>query len=117
VREKELWEYFHSLGRAATGDKLVAYAKEKGWFNPRKGEPSRMGPRWAMWRYAFRHPKEAYPTFEKWAKEEYSTEIVENDVEINFENFLVEVKEHVKRGRVFRDGTIRKWCEKWGVPY
>jgi hypothetical protein len=115
-REQELWEVYHSWGRAATGDKLVAYAREKGWFNPRKGEPSRMGPRWAMWRYAFRNPKEAYPHFEKWANE-YRVELIENDINISFESFLKEVKEHVKKGNMFREGTIRKWCEKWGVPY
>src|SRR5688500_17580433 len=98
AREKELWEVYCSWGRAATGSRLDEYARAKGWYSSKKKEPSHMGPKWAMWRYPFRHPKEAYPHFEKWAKE-YQVDIIENNIEISFENFLVEVKEHIKRGR------------------
>jgi hypothetical protein len=115
-KEKELWEVYWGWGRAATNSRLIEYARSKGWFDPEKGEPSPMGPRWAMWRYAFRQPQEAHKPFKNWLKE-YAVEVAEEKIDTGFEAFLIEVFRHVVKGRVFREGTIKKWCRKWGLDY
>lgn len=115
-RGKELWEAYHGWGRAATHSRLNQYALEQGMFSPEKGEPSFTGPFMSMWRYAFRYPEEAYPAYEKWAKE-YIEELREKGVEISFTNFLIDIREHAKTYRLFRENRIRAWCKKWNLNY
>jgi hypothetical protein len=109
---KDLWEYYHSLGKAATHGKLREYAKTRGMYSHRKGVPSQMGPYWAMWRYALRNPEEAWPAYEKWAKE-YEGELIAQGIDINFQNFLEDIREHAKSGGVVGDETYLEFCEKY----
>jgi ABC-type nitrate/sulfonate/bicarbonate transport system substrate-binding protein len=81
-------------------------------YNFRNGKASPMGPYWAAWRYALRNPKEAYPAWEKWAKE-YLSELAEQGIEINFEKFLEEIKEHARRGAVVGENAYKKFCAEW----
>jgi hypothetical protein len=113
---KQLWETYHSWGKAASIPRLNEYANAQGMFSSEKGEVSKTGPFVSMWRYAFRNPEEAYPHYEKWARE-YETQLIERGVELNFGSFLIDLREHAKTYRLFRPNRIRAWCKKWNINY
>lgn len=111
-RGKELWEIYHSWGRAATQSRLRDWAKSQGMYDSELGEPSQMGPFFSMWKYALKYPEAAWPHYEKWAKE-YESELIAKGVEINFENFIRDIYEHAKSGGVVGEKTFEEFCEKY----
>lgn len=109
---KRLWEEYHSWGRAATHDKLREWALANGMVNTRSGKVSQMGPFFAMWRYALHNPEEAYPAYERWAKE-YEEYLVPEGMDIDFKAFLKDIREHAKHGGVVGRQTYLEFCEKY----
>lgn len=66
---KRIWEYYMSLGRAATYKRVRQWCADVGMVNPQNGKVSMMGPRFAMWRYAIRNPDEAFVAYQEWQRE------------------------------------------------
>lgn len=112
--EKLLWETYHGWGKASSHPRLREWAKESGMSNPNTGEVSQMGPWFAMWRYAFNNPKEAYPAWEAWIKDNFDA-IADKNIAINFDTFLKEIKKEARH--IYSKKRIQAWCEKWKVKY
>lgn len=114
--EKALWEKYHSWGKASSTTRLREWANAQGMYSHEKGEVSQMGPFLAMWRYAFRHPEEAYPHWKAWV-DEHRVEADEAGIEGTFEEFKEEIKNQVKKNHIFVPDRLRAWCQKWKVTY
>lgn len=110
---KKLYEIFMTGGRGSTYEKLREWCRANGMYSPEKGEPSRMGPYWAMWRYAFHNHEEAYPLYERWAKEYIAYEGVEG-YEPTKETFLKELEYRARRREVAKPKEYEEFCEKHG---
>lgn len=118
---KKLWEYYHSMGRAASYDKLNKWAKDNGMANPETGEVSQMGANWAMWSYAMDFPEEAFPHYKAWALE-HQTELLSSGIDLTEENlwrkFLEDVKDHNSEGKpTYSKKRFNKFCERYDLPY
>jgi hypothetical protein len=112
--EERLWKTYHGWGKASSHPRLRAWAEENGMVNPNSGKVSQMGPWFAMWRYAFQNPKEAYPAWEEWMKENMAA-IADKHVLINFDTFLKEIRKVARN--MYSEKKVRAWCEKWKVKY
>lgn len=103
---KELFETYCGWGAASSTTRLVLYAKEK------YGQTSQMGPYYAMWKWAFQNPKEAYPLWKEYCFERYPEK-----EQPTFEDF---VKDLASRGRNQNIGgntaNLQKFCARYGIP-
>lgn len=110
--EKELWVKYHSWGKAASTEKLLEFAYSRGWFSPEKGKPSRMAPYVAMWRWAFKNPKEAYPHWELWAKDQMDS-FIKLGIEISPATFIHEIERHVSGSSIRSSSRVATWKQEW----
>lgn len=62
---KKLFQVYCAWGSAANVNKLNEWAKEN-MPNPETGKVSQVGPYYAMWAWAFKNPKEAYPVWKEY---------------------------------------------------
>lgn len=108
---KALWEYYMGMGVEASHRKLIEWATKQGMVSPDKTTASRMGPFWAMWRYALRHPEEAFPAYKQWM---FETDKFHRSP--LFEEFLMDVAHHARKGKsIVSEGTLRAFREKYRV--
>lgn len=111
---ERIWKKFTSMGAASTTEKLNQWCESVGMVNEALGKVSHMGPTWAMWRYAFRNPEEAYPQYKSWA-EEYRNELVISGKKITKELFYEELSLKGKHTTVVGDKEYFAFCEKYKV--
>lgn len=111
---KRIWIARCEMGRAATNTRIKAWCQENGMYDPAKGRPSNMGPAWAMWRWAINNTQEAWPYYEKWAKE-HIDEIIARGKVLSFDLFLQDLEEHAKNPSIVGRRTYLDWCREWEV--
>lgn len=109
-----LWEKYHSMGRAATYDKLAEWATDQGMKRAKSKKATRMGVYFAMWRYALRNPEAAYPAYEKWAKG-YEEELTIEGVEVTFKMFLKDIEKHALTPGCVGKASYVKFCKERGL--
>lgn len=109
-----LFKKYHEMGRAGSYKKLGRWAMENGMVNPNTGRISWMGPIFSMWRWAMRHPHEAFPYWKKWA-EQFESELLASGYEPTYENFLREIQRKAKLKGVITHNGYKKWCEENGL--
>jgi hypothetical protein len=126
--EKECWEKYMSWGAAASTQRLL------NWHRAEHGFGTRMGPVFAMWRWAVNNPEECYPQYKefhrhnapgedlsqysnfkiKWFFENYKSGEYQ---EITFEEFLNLIKKlaRVYVGSVLGKKAYKRFCDKYGL--
>lgn len=104
-----------SMGAAASMPKIHA------WLLREKGiKSSWMGARWAMWRYAAKHPEEAFPLYKKWHFE-YASSIngEENVINFNaeFNDFLKDIQYRAIHSgdSILSRQAYRRFCNKYNL--
>jgi hypothetical protein len=103
---KLLFKTWCEWGRASSNDRLIAFSKAN------FGVGSQMGAYYAMWRYAFDNPEEA---FEYWRDFWFNT-YPDREQPAKFENFLLEVKKRAEKNpSVASTKRLERWCAKYNL--
>lgn len=103
---EDLFKTFCSWGAAASNNRLIRYAQET------YGRSSQMGPRTAMWRWAFMNPEEAWPLYR-----DYYFERFPDEPQPTWESFLEKLADEGRRTPAIGGGArgLQKFCAKYGV--
>lgn len=126
--EKECWDKYMSLGAAASTQRML------NWHRLENGFGTRMGPVFAMWRWAVKNPEECYPQYKEWLKQnapggdikdypnykrKWFAENYNNGEykEITFEEFLGVLRDRTKGYvcSVLGKKAYRRFCAKWNL--
>ena len=104
---KECFEAWCEMGAAASNPRLVQFAMSK------YGQASNMGPRCAMWNWAFYHPEEAFPLYKEWWFNARPDEPI-----MTFENFiLILQKIAMGKRKINANITNRRDLERFCAKY
>lgn len=90
-------------GAAASNPRLMEFAKAE------FGQTSQMGPHYAMWHWAFRHPEEAFELYKNWWFDNYP-----DREQIAFHEFLKTLQD---KGRHQNIGGARRNLERFCAKY
>jgi hypothetical protein len=104
---KLLFETYCNWGAAASNPRLMEFARQT------YGQTSQMGPHYAMWKWAFQNPEEAY---EMWKELQFNKN--PEDPIPTFEQFLLKIRELAVKNPSIGGSkqSVERFCAKYGLP-
>jgi hypothetical protein len=110
---EELFKTYCNMGAAKSYLKLRDYANRT-MVMPKGKKPSKgvSGVEYSMWKWAFKHPEEA---FEHW-KEWYFLTHPEENRRPEFSEFLKVIQDKAKNTNVASVRDLRRFCAKYEIP-
>lgn len=106
---KLLFQTYCGMGTAASVRRLKEFASKE-MPNPKTGTVSQMGVIFAMWRWAFQNPEEAYPY---WKELQFN---IHPDREFTFHDFLKYLQNKGKDVNICSRDNLRRFCAKYNLP-
>lgn len=103
---KVLFKVWCEWGMAATNDRMMEFSKTH------FGAWSQMGPYYAMWRYAFENPEEAFVFW----KDFWFNTYPDREQPAKFENFLLEIKKRAEKNpSIASPKRMERFCAKYNL--